>query len=1016
MTQTLTGDKERAPTIPSSSDPKDSPRAFVSYARENEEFARLLATSLESQSVVIRADWLLEPGPDYRQQLRQLILASDVFVFVITDESVSSPECAHEIAIAEELGKRIQPVLHRDPPDATALPAYVRVPQWAIIRSLPENDAELQRLEASIKTDFSLVQMHTFLLQRAEHWQRTNGGLLRGPELKEAEAWLPLAADSRHLPNPTPLQSKFILASRKNRARTYQIVGGTAIAVAAAISVAAWIAWQNARIAQSQGELARQAGLTAQREASRATAAGLAAQSRDLLARAPRQLPRATLLALEAVKRDISLETDGALRAAVELLPTRRSEVVSESPVFALDVSRDGQLVAAGSDDSHFRVWRIDDLRTPIMQGKHDGAVNVVAFSPDGQYLATGSRNAFSFGDSPPDNTARIWSVASGRQLLRVLMESGVSVIKFSPNRRFVAIAPRSGPTRVWRMPSMIELAAIPATITNAVDFSPDGRRLAITSNYDVELWDVNAHRRIARLPHNGGVEEVVFSPDGMLVATVARDFKIRIWHATPTIATSEPQQSTEAAGVPVRGLPSGIRFSPSGRYVATRHETDFSVRIWAVEQTAVGIYLREVNRIRAAEPLNAAEFGSDDARILTAGSDGTGRVWDTFTGRELSRAYHDASVEAIRTPDNGHVFVTSGLDGKVRVWESNISRLTSRTPEGPLWRPEPLYGAADTVEFVASSQSNKYQLLGTSQSGVQLWESQATPRLVRVVRNGDQARVLTAAFGGDERSAVVVTDRSVEFLQWTGDSARPVSAQRCCEGTRRQEATLSFDGNVAAIAANDLVEVWDLRQRKLVAKKSFASEIVALAFAPTAETLVVGERGRASLWSWSGGESRDVPGAAYNVAFADERRLAVADGESVSVWDLQTAPPIRLARLVFDSPAGLTFAGQSRLLAVVGGNPSATAATFPAVIWNWSTGASREQARIELPRPGSAVATVGDDHVMVAMVAGGAQVVPVAIETVRTAACGRLIANFSTAEWLDHLPAPRQQTCANLP
>ncbi|MBN1888504.1 MAG: PD40 domain-containing protein [Thermoflexales bacterium] len=82
-----------------------------------------------------------------------------------------------------------------------------------------------------------------------------------------------------------------------------------------------------------------------------------------------------------------------------------------ECDVYALAFSPDGQRLATVSDDMTARVWTMPEGKpAPLPTLRHNGAVWAVAFSPNGNWLATGSL----------DGTARLWESTSGREMKRM--------------------------------------------------------------------------------------------------------------------------------------------------------------------------------------------------------------------------------------------------------------------------------------------------------------------------------------------------------------------------------------------------------------------------------------------------------------------------------------------------------------------------------------------------------------------------------------------------------------------
>ncbi len=336
-----------------------------------------------------------------------------------------------------------------------------------------------------------------------------------------------------------------------------------------------------------------------------------------------------------------------------------RNLVGDPGPVDSLAFSPDGQRLASGSRDQTLKIWDCATGKELLALKGYAGWGNSVAFSPDGQRLAS----------ALDDHTVKIWDSATGKELFTLKGHAGpVHGVVFSPDGRRLASASDDDTVKIWDCATGKELFAFKGHAGGArsVVFSPDGLRLASCGYLDkaVKIWDSATGKELLALKgHARGVNSVAFSPDGLRLASASFDRTVKIWDG----ATGKELLALRghASDVP------SVAFSPDGLRLASA-SMDQTVKIW---DGATG---KELFSLKGhASWVTSVAFSPDGLRLASGSHDRTVKIWESATDKELfALKGHAGGVNSVAFSPDGLRLASANGDGSIHVWETvSVSR-----------------------------------------------------------------------------------------------------------------------------------------------------------------------------------------------------------------------------------------------------------------------------------------------------------------------------------------------------
>jgi WD40 repeat protein/tetratricopeptide (TPR) repeat protein len=569
------------------------------------------------------------------------------------------------------------------------------------------------------------------------------------------------------------------------------------------------------------------------------------------------------------------------------------------------------------------------------------------ALTPDGQLvtvdekgqvrrwdLSSQSEDAASRRDLPSGAGAKEHVLSPNGRLAALAEGNKVHVLDAATGTERYAIDSADGPVRYHRLV-----------------FSPDSDKLILVD--DKVRWCKAVSGEVIATVNQGfgRIECLACSADGLTLAVgglgnVGNHFSVFRLDATTKKVT------TLANDIGPEGTLSAAALTPDGQRVAVGRKLGGMV---AVFDTATGRSIAEHTSAHASS-IRAMAFAGDGAKLATADSEGTIKIWaDAQKLNSKSTALvtlkgHHGAIRSMSFSSDGRRLVSASADKTARVWNLETAGAAIR----------PLESASEVNSWLARFSPDG-RLIAVAQGingSLRLWDA-VSGRLVRVLSTGDQSRIHSMAFSPTDRRLLAVgyggqtdishvslwdIDAGTELARLPGATDLPnfrvdgstgvVGALAFSPDGRYLVAGFGWRVMFTGESSPNPIKVWEVATRRLIRRLyGHSGYCVSLDFSKDGKLLASGSRdGTAIIWStatWNKVHTLQNPDPAslFNqsahsqvegVAFSpDGKTLAMASWErNVHLWDVAAGELLATLKGHSNAVDAVAFSPDGRTLA----------------------------------------------------------------------------------------------------
>ena len=387
-------------------------------------------------------------------------------------------------------------------------------------------------------------------------------------------------------------------------------------------------------------------------------------------------------------------------------------------------------------------VWHPPEI-LPVAQ---KGAVKVLAFSADGEMLASGS----AAGEVIVSSTEPLDAQAAAAKRIVFKGDGEIIGLAFTADQKRLAVAAKDGPVQVWDLSSAksVFTGPKPPAETTAFAKAEDADLIAVASAGVVQVIDISVGKITAEYrPPGGKVVALAFSKSGRKMAAASEDMRAHVWETESSLPIG--------ATPPHKSAIRSIAFSWDERYIMTAG--DDGTALLSDPESGLAV----VPMMNCGAKVIKASISPDGSMVATLLDDSSVLFWDTFTGKRLAFDLREDD------PLTDFGWSNSGLRG---VTASQGGHATSWTMRNGTRRGETMPHDS-AVLVVALSPDSKLLATGTEKGFVRIWRLDNGLPLPTVRSHAARARTAFYSLDGQH---LLTTSEDHTALHWLSGRVAP--------------------------------------------------------------------------------------------------------------------------------------------------------------------------------------------------------------------------------------------------